>query len=74
MNDLCYEYSKDSVCLNSFGCAFVDKEIRCTNKPEIKDELQYTNKNLSLPGFQDIFRHALEDKKCYLKRSSAHLH
>ena len=50
MNDLCYEYSEDGVCLNSFDCDFVDKEIRCTFKTEIKDGLQYTNKKLSLPG------------------------
>ena len=56
MNDLCYEYSQDSVCLNSFDCDFVDKEVRCTNKTEVKDALQYTNKKLSLPGLQDVFK------------------
>ena len=47
MNDLCYE---DGVCLNGFHCVFVHKEVRCTNKTEIKDGLQYTNKKLSLLG------------------------
>ena len=42
MNDLCY--AQDSVCLNSFKCVFVHKEVSCTNKTEKKDELQYTNK------------------------------
>ena len=50
MNDLCYEYSQDGVCLNSFDCVFVHKEVRCTSKTEIKDGLQYTHKTLSLPG------------------------
>ena len=50
MNDLCYEYSPEGVYLNSFDCVFVHKEVRCTNKTEIKDGLQYTNKKLSLPG------------------------
>ena len=51
MNDLCrYEYSQDDVCLNSFDCVFVHKEIRCANKTKIKDRLKYTNKKLSLPG------------------------
>ena len=49
INDLCYEYSKDGVRLNSLDCVFVHKEVRCTNKAEIKDGLQYTNKKLSLP-------------------------
>ena len=61
MNDLCYEYSEDGVCLNSFDCDFVDKEIRCTFKTEIKDGLQYTNKKLSLPGLWDILQRFLED-------------
>ena len=43
-NDLCYGYSQDSICLNSFDCAFVDKEIKCTNKTKIKDGFQYTIK------------------------------
>ena len=60
MNDLCFEYSQNSVCLNSFDCAFVDKEIRCRNKTEIKDGLQYTNKK-SLPCLQDILQTRLED-------------
>ena len=50
INDLCYEYSQGGVCLNSFDCLFVHKDVRCTNKTEIKDWLQYTNKKLSLPG------------------------
>ena len=44
MNDLYYKYSQDGVCLNSFDYVFVHKEIRCTNKTEIKDGFQYTNK------------------------------
>ena len=59
MNDLCYEYSQDGFCLNSFNCAFVHKEVRCTNKTEIKDGLQYANKRLSLPG--DIIIYTPED-------------
>ena len=43
MNDLCYKYSQDGVCLNSLTCIFIHKEVRCTNKTEIKDALQYTN-------------------------------
>ena len=50
MNDLCYEYSQDGVCLNSFDCDFVHKEVSCTNKTEVKYELHYINKKLSLPG------------------------
>ena len=57
MNGLCYEYSQDGVCLNSFDCVFVHKEVRCINKTEIKDGLQYTNK--SLPG--DIITYTPED-------------
>ena len=48
MNDLCYECSQDGVCSNSFDFVFVHKEIRCTNKAEIKDGLQYTNEKLPL--------------------------
>ena len=55
MNDLCYEYSQDGVCLNSFDCVFVHKEARCTNKTEIKDGLQYTHKTLSLQGDMIIY-------------------
>ena len=40
-------------CLNSFLCAFPHKEVRCTNKTEIKDGLQYTNKKLSLLGYNN---------------------
>ena len=47
-NDLCCEYSQDGVYLNSFDCVFVHKEVRCTNKTEVKDGLKYTNKKLSL--------------------------
>ena len=36
MNDLCYEYSQVGVCLYSFHCVFVHKDVRCTNKTEIK--------------------------------------
>ena len=50
MNDLCYEYSQNGVCLNSFDCAFVHKEVRCTKKTKINDGLQYANKKLSLPS------------------------
>ena len=38
---------------------FVHKEVRCTNKIEIKDGLQYINKKLSLPG--DIIIYTPED-------------
>ena len=38
---------------------FVHKEVRCTNKSEIKDGLQYINKKLSLPG--DIITYTPED-------------
>ena len=44
MKDLCYEYSQNGVCLNSFCCVFVHKETKCTNKTEIKDGLHYRNK------------------------------
>ena len=50
MNDLCYNYSQDSVFLNSFDYVFVHKEFRCTNETEIKEGLQYTNEKLSLAG------------------------
>ena len=50
INDICYQCSQDRVCLNSFDCVFVHKEISCTNKTEIKDGLQYTNKRQSLPS------------------------
>ena len=50
MNDLCYE---DGVCLNSFHCVFVHKEVSCTKKTEIKDGLQYANKKLSLLGYNN---------------------
>ena len=63
MNDLYYEYSQDGVCLNSFNGVFVHKEVWCTNKTEIKDGLQYTNKKLSLPG--DIIVYTPEDLVIY---------
>ena len=50
MNDLCYECSQNGVCLNSFDCVFVYKEVRWTNKTKIKYVLQYANKKLLLPG------------------------
>ena len=50
MNDLCNEYPEDGVCLHSFDCIFVHKDVRCTNETEIKHWLRYTNKILSLPG------------------------
>ena len=40
--------------LNSFHCAFAHKEVRCTKKTEIKDGLQYTNKKLSLLGYNNM--------------------
>ena len=41
-------------CLNSFHCAFAQKEVRFTKKTEIKHGLQYTNKKLSLLGYNNI--------------------
>ena len=49
MNDLCSGDSVDAVCLNSFDCVLVNKEVGCANKTEIKDGLQYANKKPSLP-------------------------
>ena len=54
-----FAMSKDVVRLNSFDCAFVHKEVRCTNKTEIEDGLQYTHKTVSLPS--DIIIHTPED-------------
>ena len=34
---------------------FVRKEVRCANKTEIKDGLQYANKKPSLPGDMIIY-------------------
>ena len=52
MNDLWY---KDGVCFVwKVHCAFVHKEVRCTKKTEIKDGLQYTNKKLSLQGYNNM--------------------
>ena len=59
MNYVCYENSQDSVSLNSFDYVFAHKEVRCPNKTEIKDGLQYTHKTLSLPG--DIIIYTPED-------------
>ena len=42
MSDICYECSEDGVCLSSFHCIFVDKEVRCT-KSETKDGFLYRN-------------------------------
>ena len=55
MNDLCYDYSQDGAFLNSFDCVFVHKEVRCTNKTEIKDGLQCANEKLSLPEDKIIY-------------------
>ena len=55
MNDLCDEYSQDGVFSNSFGCVFVHKEVRCTNKTGTKDRLQYTHKTLSILGDLTIY-------------------
>ena len=55
MKDICYEYSQNGVCLNSFDFVFVHKEVRCTNKTELKDGLQYRNKNLSLTSVIIIY-------------------
>ena len=55
MNDLWYEKSEDVVCFNSFDRVFVHKEVRCANKTEIKDGMQYANKKLSLPGDMIIY-------------------
>ena len=46
MNNLCNEYSQDGICLNNLNCVFLHKKVRCTNKTERKDGLQYTNKKL----------------------------
>ena len=48
MNDLCYEHSQDGVLLNSFGCVFVQKEVRCSSKIEIKVGLQYTKEKFHI--------------------------
>ena len=45
----------NGVCLNSFDFVFVHKEVRCTNKTEIKDGLHYRNKRLSLSGHIIIY-------------------
>ena len=45
--------------MNNFDCAFVDREVKCTNKTEMKDGLQYTNKIPLLLG--DIIIYAPED-------------
>ena len=60
MNYLCYELSQNAVGLNSFDCVFVHKELRCANKTEIKDRLQYANKKPLLPGDMIIWRFSNE--------------
>ena len=45
----------NGVCLNSFDFVFVHKEVRFTNKTEIKEVLHYRNKKLSLPGYIIIY-------------------
>ena len=45
--------------LNSFDCAFVHKEVRCTNKTKIKDRLQCAKEKLSLP--EDKITYTPED-------------
>ena len=71
MNDLCCE---DGVSLDSFHCVFVHKEVRCTNKTEKKDGLQYTNKKLSLLGYNNneletvhFLNHSVFLKLCLLE-------
>ena len=44
MNDLCYEFFKDGVCLNSSDCVVAHKNFRCKNKAQTEKELQDTNK------------------------------
>ena len=68
MNDLCYEWPQDDVSLNSFDCVFVHKEVRCANKTEIIDGLQYANKKPSLPG--DMIIYTPEDLVMNYKRST----
>ena len=41
--------------LNSFDCAFVHKEVRCTKKTEIKDRFQCAKEKLSLPEDKIIY-------------------
>ena len=59
MNRRCYEYSQNSICLNSFDNVFIHKEVRCTKKANIKEGLQCSNKKLSLPGC--TIRYIFED-------------
>ena len=59
MNRGCYEYSQSSIFLNIFDYIFIHKEVRCTDKAEIKEGLQYSNKKLSLPGY--TVRYTFED-------------
>ena len=58
MNDICYEneYFQDGVYLNSFDCVVVHKNVRYTNKTEIKDGLRYISKKKSLPGDIVVFK------------------
>ena len=55
MNDLCKEYSQDGACFNSLDCVFVHKDVRCANKTEIKDGLQYANNKQSPTGDMIIY-------------------
>ena len=41
MNELYCELSQNAVGLNSFNCVFVHEEVRCANKTDFKDGLQY---------------------------------
>ena len=56
MNKRCYEYSQNSICLNSFDYVFIHKEVRCTKKANIKEGLQCSNKNYHYQVIQlDIY-------------------
>ena len=46
MNDLCYEYFQDDVCLNSFDCVVVHKKRLGAQTRVIKDRLRYINKKI----------------------------
>ena len=63
MNDLCYECSQGGakiVWIVWIVFLFIKKlGALCTNKTEIKDGLQYTNKELSLPA--DVIIYAPEE-------------
>ena len=68
MKDLYQEYCQRGICLNSFDCVFVHKEVRGTNKTEIKDGLHYRNKKQSIPG--DIIIYTAED--LVMNRNTVH--